>query len=701
MPCSPEELARIAGLLNENQLSAVKVRSIPIEQEPVLDDVGKALSESQMGWFAGRFRTARGMFGDLFGVRVLNPVTSASTRTNNRVAEYVKDFNEAVEPLYSVVQGYSKVKGAFFGIPEELDKELGRALENIGANGKWLVNKNIFSQQVQEAAPRVRTVLDKAYKEFGIDPDKYIQGYLPHIRERQHGLFVNAPPHTPREKALISLMSADDIRFVHDLERTGALATYEARASVAFNAYLHAAARHRILRPVLKQAEKDFVNDFFGVKFMRSKESGETYVAVRDKAGYAAWREYEHYVMGGVNARDVNTAASMNRFMQMVGLPYKTDSRGAVMFANLLGNSFYMGVLGARPGSVIRQLGQVIPSFAEFGTKRMLKGVKDTIDNYPTLQQRYQGMGVLTSHLDQLVSSVETARGVGKAVSAATDYSLKFFSAVDRFVRVATAKMAEDRFDDYLRAGNIAKLPGKRELKDEVIRHVANGDISGARAAYIMENVGMLQYNYGKANRPEVFRSAFGSLSGALLSYPLNSFELVRMMGTRAIKAEGLDDILPLMRLALASVGVVYAGSEYLNADLRSLTFMGAFPHSLAFPKTAMDTLMAGVSTVEYLTGDLHSVGETDYHKKLRWDNYRALQRDLKSVIPFAGAVQDFNKVIDEGTMLHFLALTPKADVLNELAKRKQHERYIQEHPTAGMKELGLAPLRGIGGLGQ
>jgi len=74
-------------------------------------------------------------------------------------------MNEALAPLQSDLSTtWGKLKGKFFGVPLEFDTELGTALEKLGKGGKWMVNPSIFSKPVQEAAPKVRNILDEAFK---------------------------------------------------------------------------------------------------------------------------------------------------------------------------------------------------------------------------------------------------------------------------------------------------------------------------------------------------------------------------------------------------------------------------------------------------------------------------------------------------------------------------------------------------------
>jgi hypothetical protein len=287
---------------------------------------------------------------------------------------------------------------------------------------------------------------------------------------------------------------------------------------------------------------------------------------------------------------------------------------------------------------------------------------------------------LISSPIEGLAETVGIARGAGRVISDVTENFLKVFSAVDQFTRAATAHGAESKFDEYLSKGILNKLPGKKEFKDELSVLVKRGQIDEARNRYMFETVANLQYVYGKANRPQAFRGAIGNLASTLMSYPMNSFEMARMFTKRAAGAlpgggGELNDAAPLARLILTSAALMYAGSEFLNADLRSAFLTGAVPHSLAFPKIGMDTFSAGASTAEWLTGNLFNVRESDFHKHQRQDGYTAFARDMRTFVP--GGIfffEDIPRAIDEGSLTRMLALTPKADVINAQAKARAQE---------------------------
>jgi len=71
----------------------------------------------------------------------------------------------------------------------------------------------------------------------------------------------------------------------------------------------------------------------------------------------------------------------------------------------------------------------------------------------------------LLAIIDNLVSSVDVGKGVGKFISGGAETTLKLFSAVDKLTRKITALGSESRFNDYLSSGKIGSLLLVERLK--------------------------------------------------------------------------------------------------------------------------------------------------------------------------------------------------------------------------------------------
>jgi hypothetical protein len=305
--------------------------------------------------------------------------------------------------------------------------------------------------------------------------------------------------------------------------------------------------------------------------------------------------------------------------------------------------------------------------------------------------EKLMAKNVLSGPLENLVDAVGIQKGVGRVISDVSEATMKVFSAADRATRAITYYGAEAKFNDYNARGVLDKLPYMtQELKENVTRLVARGDIERASEAYAFSNVANIQFSFGRANRPQAFRGALGNLAGMFLSYPLNTFEMIRMFGKRALPeaAGGQGDPIPLLRLIMVNAGIVAVGSEFLNADLRSATLFSALPSSMAFPKAALDTWSMGRANAEWLTGNLFGVGETDFHKYKRLENDKAFARNARMFVPGGLFMfEDLPKAIDEGSLARMLALTPKGAAINEQNRLAQKER-MSENPSLTLPKL-------------
>lgn len=629
-----------------------------------LNAAGETMKKMGFLW---PLRAQRGAFGDVFTTRVLNKMAMTNIQAENFKAQWVDEFFKAMEPL-----GMSKWKTRLTGIPRDVDEKMYSLLQKIDKNGKYFGEAGIYTDKEIEAGRRLRDVYNRLFgvaTKYGMDPDKYINGYAPRIRVRPTGIVREANPSFD-EQEFIKMLTPTEATFVHELERTGKLVDVDPTATAGFNSYVSGLANAKMRTPFFDSVEP-FVNEHFGVKWVRLQD-GRAAVVAKDPVGYHAWRELQHHMLGGVTSTDVNFSYSISKLLENYGM--KSDPRALHKIVGGIQSAYYAGAmgspLGGRPASIIRQLSQIVPTFAELGAKYTMAGVQKALDK--TYIQSLRERGMLQSPFEHALERVSMARGAGRAISQVSEAMLKVFSATDQMMRVITAAGSEARFNDFLVRGQISKLPARKEMKEQITRLVNSGAVDEARNQYMMDNIGNLQYVYGKANRPHVLRGALGNMAGMFLSYPLNTMEMYRMFGKRAVRDKEFG---PLLRLMGLSTGLMYAGSEFADADLSSAFFLGAVPYSLTFPSIGANLYTAGRTSAEALTKNLFLVGETDYHKKARMDAYRQAARDLRSFVP--GGVfmmQDIPALADERTVMNLFALTPKASVQNQLAKERAQQ---------------------------
>lgn len=677
-PCSVDEIARAAKLLNEGKHKDSKVVDLDDNSELVQNPSVARIQANQRLGFLGRWRITRALFGDYIAANGINRAVLEDTKANNMVGNNVRKFNEAIRPLMTKID-------TFWGLKKELDEDLFNIMEAIGKGGKIIkpeVIKN-YSPEKVKAAMKVREVFDDLFSKNDLDWDTFVQGYVPHIKRKGGGALLeesgNIP--TPQEKAFIASLTPSQIRFVHSLERTGAMTEFENKLSSVFSAYLHASA-NQLRRKAIENIERDVIFPHFNASFKVDPLSGRKVLMVDNKTAFEAWREYRHAYLGGIQQADRRMTDNLSRLTEAFGYAPVTG-RAPYQFSHVLSTMFYTSTMGLRPASIIRQFGQLIPSFAEFGprfTRQALSDVLQDIGGSKTLLNNFRERGLMTSHIENLVQSLDVGRSVGRGLSAMSDVMLKGVAAVDSFTRMATARAADLRFDKFLKEGKIAELPGGREIKDTVLKAINSGDTQGAKDLYAVEMLSNLQFVYGKANRPEFMRGALGNLTGIFMSYPLNSVEMVRYFAKRGIegvKSGNKEDIMAPLRLVATTALMLEAGSQMLDADLTSMSVLGAMPHSMAFPKMGLDAWQAGSSTAEWLGGKVFETGETAFHKQKRLEAWSNTQRNAGSLLmPGGGFYRDMRDVLDTGSVARALALTPKGQAINQQnALRRQMEK--------------------------
>lgn len=692
-PCNPEDFENIAKGISEDMMGKIKIEPITIDLDPTPQSEGDAFRKSTLGSF-GSIRTMRGWLGDDLSARVHNDVTRELTKMHNSLSDSIKLQDEIYKPMLetgSVTKNFwNKIKS----FPEKPNKELMDAIELVDNQGRWKGSTEGFSPSVVEAAPKLRKHVQEVYEKLIAndselrqtlpDPDTFFEYYA---RARQQGgnrgIFWKADPNANQD--FIGRINADQARFFFQHEVTGGLNNADALGTVAVNSIINSYHRAAYIQKAITKAEKETMLPFFNAKIADVKGYGKS-LSVNDPIGYAAWKEFTHHLMGGVTASDMRWAGHLNEVTKMFG--YQTDTRGLYQVSNFISQMGYMGTMGApfiggRPASAVRQLGQLIPSWAQFGSKTTLQAMKESLEDVTTgggkLMSKYAENGILTSHIDSAVQSMDAAKNAGKMVNAIAENNMKVIAMTDKYVRMVTARSAEIEFDIAMSRGGVSTLRGGPELKAEIKRRVEMGNIEDAKMNYIMHNVADLQFVYGKANRSSSLRGAIGNAIAMFTSYPLNTAEMMRMFVRRAVTNPETGewtvfhgDPMPLMRMVGATAAITYAGSEMLNADLRSMMFYTAFPQSLMLPKALADTWMAGTTNIEYLSGSLFNIGESSFHKQRREGYERQLAHDWGSYLPGFAAYNDLRKVTDEGYWAHLLALTPKGAELDQIAKERR-----------------------------
>lgn len=691
MPCTPEEIKQLAKLLSESSDDMARITAI-LKDPPSAAGAAEAETRSKMGIFSN-IRTQRGAFGDVFSASVLNRLQRGTIEYHNLLSGAARDAKEAYTPFELSTTN----KLLDIGPGQQNRDNVGKILDSfLDSSGKYTGPVNAFTEQEIDSARILRKAYNKHGKIFNIDPDTWLNYYLPHIKARKRTLFTDAPE-TPMDEVVRSRMGQDELMFYHERERTGNMVNYEMDAFEAFNEYVRAGYRNKFLRPLLDDLDSNFVDGYFNRRIIRS--GNDTFNLVNDKVAYKHWIDLKSHVLGAPTDSDVALLNSFNNLAGMFGK--QIDQRDVYKFSQMTSTLWYAGVLGGpigtRPASLFRHATRLIPSLAEMGPKYFMQGIKDALSegSIKKLEER----NMLSSAFENIEREVTNARVAGRAISRTAESSLKLFSASDKLWRAITAYGSEAKINDYIARNAIEKMPASKAIKEQVVKLVKEGKPDEARDLYMFDNLAKLEYVYGPANRPAVFRSALGNLAGTLLSYPLNTAELIKTFSTDFAESartgfkEG--NPAPLIRYVAITGGLVMAGAQFAGVDLTNLFWHGAMPTTVPMLEIGKNVYLSGEYSLKWVLGNVFQTGETDFHAHEREKYSKEALKGLANFIPGSVFAQDAYRVIEEQDLtsaLRGLGFPPTADIINQQQKERASLRR-REQRGESQRTGGLSPL--------
>jgi hypothetical protein len=657
-----------------------------------------------MGLF-GFGRIQRAVWGDEFATKALNPLQLAIQRTENAKSKLFQETNDVIADAF----GHGRIRRVF-GIDSETREQITRALELTDANGNFTGPRASMPDEVIKAASGLRTrVFNQAFKDYGLDPDIYINQYAPHRRATPNGAFWGKT--TPQLEALRNHLDPAGIRFTAELERKGVHAEWDMDVMNLVKHYVDAGARAKILVPVIENIERESVNPYFDRQIIRSAIDNKYITLVNDRGAYEAWRDLRDHVLGVPTNIDRQLTSTMRRGLEMVGINGAQPGH-LYQASQLFTNMYYGGVLGVpglgtRPASLLRHMFRLSNVYSEFGAGDTLAGISKAFE--PGAWASYTKRGIITPPLESLNQQIELGGGVGRTlagvasgasrgVSATTRSGLWLFDGSDRYMRMMAAGAADARFDRALAEDFVHGLRGgEREGMEHIVSLARRGQVERARDEYAMHIVANTMYAYGKGNRPQMFRGTLGNALGILSSYPLNLSEMYIRLGKRAYRGitedKSFADAMPLVRqMGLVAAGM-YAGSEFLNSDMSSVFLHGALPESLAGPAFAMHAYEAGRSNVMWGVGNVFLTGETDFHKHQRAQNNREFMRDFSNLVPGGLFMKEVGDYLDEpsfNNLVKHMGLPPLAEEANQAAKARMRARGVERRLENVPKVKGL-----------
>jgi len=625
-------------------------------------------------------RTVRGVFGEA-GAPWWNRFARGVTTVHNENARVASRYLDYVKPI-------QPNRPRFMGVNSDLDLKITDIAEQIGTGGVYTGPAGKYTEAELNVGRAYRAHFDDLYnkgRELGVDFKEYVQQYIPMMRRMTDRFMKNLEKEPdPELERWFSGLTPIQVRFVHQMTRTGRgfEGALERRSSALLMAYADALHKNNILKPIVERAEEEWVNPTFNVSFVKSPRTKELMAKVNDPVGYNYYRETVGHMFGEITHTDRQMVYTMqNMWRSTLGLvpalaKYEPDVGTLYKAARFLQADFYSGAIGSltggRPSSTIRHMTRIVPSFAALGPRWVLEGLGKAFD--PATFKRYQEMNMLSSPFESLMEGVGLASNINAAVQKTVTSTLALFRASDAFIRMGTLGASEAKFNHYLNSGMIENLPISRPMRETIQNLVKRGNTDQARIEFMYDNLARLEYIYGAANRPRWFRGALGGLMGMFLSYPVNTYELYSEFarGTIAVGPGQTRNFMPLLRLLGGVSAAIWAGKEFLNADLTTSFLHGILPDSVAIPNLMTDTYRAGSQNIKAAVGNVFGIEESQDHKRKRTSAVRDLGRDLVPFVPSGIFVfSDIPRAIDEGNVRRMFTLNPLAE---------ESDRLHQEH---------------------
>ena len=392
---------------------------------------------------------------------------------------------------------------------------------------------------------QMRREMDKVFRKAGIDPERYIAGYLPRFAQMDNKSFNQV--YTSFKQ--MGLKDADIKRYMwaNELSREGQRYTYEQDAFKAFSRYLTGFSKKENFNTLFEQWDKRFKK--MGLPEKRKQLYEDLKAWMVGKPGEVE-REMDSliYRMGG----ELNKA----------GWNKAWGARPTAEISEFLAELQYMGGIGFNPFTAVKNLtqkGLALTSITDdgnplHGLKWMMKArqMKKTpygkfVMNHNKIihnRQFMEGLDAQQSSITRFLRNV----GVPDPVATASDKVRK--SAFHMF-RKSDISNVEDTF--------MAKFLYLTEAKKAPLADAVNLATQTTMAT---------QFMYG-FDSPMLYKSPIGRQMGIFMSWPINWAHLMYTQGTSGDAHR-----------AIATVGMFALGSEVLS--LTGFNFRSIHPVNTA-----------------------------------------------------------------------------------------------------------------------
>ncbi len=617
-------------------------------------NLAMASSSRLMGIFS-QFAPRMSAYGPEVGARVIEPLWIGVRRMESSMSKYAKMVNDSIgDPkLWGILRDY-KVKPTL-----KNGQKITEILKRLDKKGNWSGDATpadvagfMRTPELVKVAKTFRNAYDKAGREFGIPPEKFIDEYVPRIKKaykdtattvgkvhdlneqeiariaklgREHSRIINVKTkkgHTEEQvifdkflresesEATLDIIrdirlsakdrflqdlegqkfSAEDMKFFAEFDRTGDMLNVEDNAFKAFQIYVRAGAMKRHVGDTVEKLAP--ITDKAFANDPLAKDSFQGLI---------------NHIRGIPTKTEIMLNRSLDRLTDFLGVPGLAGDRPSRVVASVIMDFAYMGALGLpRILAPLKNLTQLNLTAGEIGVKHTLMGIREAArKGKATVTKELEAAEILTTGFDRIVTDDLFMGTFRQGLNDVQKKLLYVFTATDRWNRAITYYGARSKFKELasqfskeeLLAGNIA-LRGRTKIfggskipegiRPQIKEALDEGAIDFASELYARHIVGETQYLYGSANTPEFFSNA-GPVGRMLGVFSTWPLNYGKLW-SRWIRESRGDAI---MKHIAASAMLVEGGAAF-NTDLSNWFLFGAMPTG---PTPIIQTLGRGAET--------------------------------------------------------------------------------------------------------
>lgn len=494
---------------------------------------------------------------------------------------------------------------------------------------------------IQEYYPRARDLQEiwNKYKKVGYEKLSDTEKKVIDDVENNGSLHVMFQGSIPKE-----------IRWAHELERTGQLDLLEEDAVKLFESYVRGGLRKKYLQPVWDQ-----------IKQRHGWESKERFSGRWEEGTFNNLGDYEgRYVQGYVkhvlgfpsateNALNSLLWKSIEQMNKM--LPKEKHIRpGGVTVQKLsrkIADMVYLGGLGFRLGSAAKNLTQSTLTSGEIGVRWAKEGMRLAATKEG--RQAVQDADIFTDFAPSYEKELSLSKG---ALRKFTDAGLWFFGQADRVNRTIAYLGAREKVLKLAPDGKFNTKGIRFETRRKIQQALDKGNVQEAAHLYGKYVVAETQYLYTKANTPMAFRNSVGRLFGQFMTWPLYFSELGFKWLTGPGSGFNMDrtNAAQLLNFTLAMGAAAY-GAKALGYDIGHWFMFGAIPSDIGGPTWSATTGFTKGALLRAQLAQAEALGSDRWADHLKKEIARTegnLKSDLRVFIPGMSAVREFDRAYND-----------------------------------------------------